>query len=313
MLDPQAQALLKLMSDNGFVPIQTLTASEARKAYEVRRKLTQAPPEAVAVISNHSIESEAATITLRSYRPIDSTISENLPALIYFHGGGWTVGDLDSHDVLCRSLSNRSKCMVVAVNYRLAPENPFPAAYIDSLNAFRWVAANANKLGVDASRMAVGGDSAGGNLAAAACIALREEATRPKFQLLIYPAVDLQAQTPSYFQNATGYGLTRDAMIWYTSNYINDPAHITDWRASPILAQNLQGLPPALVITAGFDPLCDDGLNYADALSNAGCKVEYVNFSRQIHGFITMGGLIDETKTAVNLCAQSLKQALSIK
>jgi acetyl esterase len=235
-----------------------------------------------------------------------------LPVLVYFHGGGWTIGDLDTHDVLCRDLANGSGCAVVSVDYRMAPEHPFPAAVDDCLAATRWVRANAVSLRVDARRLAVGGDSAGGNLAAVVCLALRDGGDAlPAFQLLIYPATDMRAVAPSHTTNAQGYVLTADSIAYYRGHYIADPAQWTDWRASPLLAGDHGRLPPALVVTAGFDPLRDEGRQYADALSGAGTKAEYVCFERQIHGFITMGRVIDEANTAVALCAAALRRALA--
>jgi acetyl esterase len=230
--------------------------------------------------------------------------------LVYLHGGGWTIGDLDTHDVLCRQLARDGACTVVSVDYRMGPEHRFPAAVDDCVDAFDWLRAHAQELQLDTSRMAVGGDSAGGNLAAALCLVQREAGrAMPAFQLLIYPATDMRAVAPSHTTNGQGYMLTNDSIAYYRGNYIAEQADWSDWRASPLLAPSHAGLPPALVMTAGFDPLRDEGLQYANALSDAGVPTQYVCFERQIHGFITMGRVIEEAHTAVGLCGAALRRA----
>ena len=209
-----------------------------------------------------------------------------------------------------RQLCAAAGIAVVAVDYRLAAEHRFPAAVDDCIEATRWVRSQAAALQLDAGRIAVGGDSAGGNLAAVVCLALRDAGEPvPVFQLLIYPATDMRAQAPSHSVNGQGYLLTSDTVAYYRGHYIDEPAW-SDWRASPLLAADLGGLPPALVLTAGFDPLRDEGRQYADALSAAGNRVQYVCFERQIHGFITMSKVLDEARTAVALCAAVLKESL---
>ena len=303
MLDPQARALIDLMIQKGVPPTHTLTPAQARQFYLDRRTFTQPDPPVM-----HEVRSlQAGGVAARLYRPADGV----LPVMVYFHGGGWTIGDLDSHDVLCRQLAQASGCAVVSVDYRLGPEHRFPAAVDDCVAATRWVQAHAAALNVDATRLAVGGDSAGGNLAAVVCIALREAgATLPAFQLLIYPATDMRAAAPSHQTNGQGYLLTSDSIAYYRGHYIADEAQWSDWRASPLLAQSHAGLPPALVITAGYDPLRDEGLQYADALSAAGVTAQYVCFERQIHGFFTMGRVLDEANTAIALCGAALRRAL---
>jgi acetyl esterase len=200
------------------------------------------------------------------------------------------------------------------VDYRLGPEHRFPAAVDDALAATRWVQAQAPTLGVDATRLALGGDSAGGNLAAVVALALRDDggqAPAPRLQLLIYPATDMRCGAPSHQHNGEGYLLTRDTIAYFRGHYIADPAQWADWRASPLLHTNLSGLPPALVLTAGFDPLRDEGRAFADALSAAGTPAQYVCFERQIHGFITMGRVIPEARTAVDLCTAALRRAFA--
>jgi acetyl esterase len=257
---------------------------------------------------DHTLTHSGIRLGIREYRPQGSVATATLPALLFFHGGGWTVGDLATHDAVCRSLCNASGSAVLAVDYRLGPEAPFPAAYEDGLAAFAWLVQHAAQLHIDPARIALGGDSAGGNIAAALCLGLRGQSAQPAFQLLIYPAVTMRPDTPSYHRNGQGYMLTQDSMRWYTANYISQDHHADDWRASPLMAASHADLPPALVMTAGFDPLRDEGLMYADALSEAGVRTQYVCFERQIHGFITMGGVIDEAHTALALCGHALKR-----
>ncbi|MDP1535345.1 MAG: alpha/beta hydrolase, partial [Rubrivivax sp.] len=292
MIDPQARALLDLMIERGVPPIHTLTPEQARRMYLERRSFTQPEPPPVAAVENLQAPGPAGPIALRLYRPVAGPAPAPAPVLVYFHGGGWTIGDLDTHDVLCRQLCAASGVAVLAVDYRLGPEHPFPAAPDDCLAATRWLQAQAAALGLDGRRLALGGDSAGGNLAAVVAIALRDGDdggkggdAAPALQLLIYPATDMRAQAPSHRSNGQGYLLTADSVAYYRGQYIADSAAWSDWRASPLLAADLGRLPPALVITAGYDPLRDEGRQYADALSAAGSPAQYVCFERQIHGF----------------------------
>lgn len=310
MLDPQAKALLDLMVERGVPATHTLSPQDARRFYLERRSATQPEPRDVAEVLDLSATGPHGAIALRLYRPAGT--ARPAPTLVYYHGGGWTMGDLDTHDVLCRQLAAESGFVVVAVDYRMGPEHRFPAAVDDVLAATRWLQAQADTLGLDASRFAVGGDSAGGNLAAVVALAWRDagKSVPLKFQLLIYPATDMRLAAPSHTSNGQGYLLTADTIRYFRSHYI-DPEQYADWRASPLLHADLSGLPPALVITAGFDPLRDEGRQYADALSAAGSPAQYICFERQIHGFITMGRLLDEADTAVSLCAAALRRALA--
>ncbi len=312
MLHPQARALLDLLIARQVPEIHTLSATDARAGYRDRRALSQPDAPEVGLVQELSIPGAAGKIAARHYRPVGAQASQALPAMVFFHGGGWVIGDLDTHDVLCRQLCNASGCAIVAVDYRLAPEARFPAAFDDSLAACRWVANNASKLNIDASRLAVGGDSAGGNLAAAVAIAAREAGDLPlRYQLLIYPATDQVDHFPSRTSNGRGYLLTANTMRFFHDHYIVEEGHDLDWRASPLRASRLSDLPPALVLTAGFDPLLDEGRAYAKALTVAGTPCSYVCFERQIHGFITMGRVLAEANTAVALCAAELQRALS--
>ena len=307
MLDPQAQALMTLLSEKGIPPVHTQTPGEARASYRARRSFTQPDAPDVGRVQDLHFSHSGVDIAVRVYHPPGAT--QAMPALVYLHGGGWTVGDLDTHDVLCRTLCLQSGGVVVAVDYRMGPEHKFPAGYEDAVAAWQWVASQAQVLGVDPARIAIGGDSAGGNLAAAACLGLREQGLKPVLQLLIYPSTLMAPETASYQTNGQGYMLTRDSMAWYSGNYLREPQDALDWRASPQLAASHANLPPAFVLTAGFDPLRDEGLMYADALSRAGVSSQYICFERQIHGFITMGRVLQEANTAVTLCAQALRTA----
>jgi acetyl esterase len=314
MLHPQTQALLDLMIERGVPPTHTLTPADARAFYRERRSFTQPAPPAVALVRDLQAHGPHGAIPLRLYRPLGSSETASLPVLVYYHGGGWVIGDLDTHDTLCRELANGADCAVVAVDYRMGPEHRFPAAVDDCLAATRWVHAHARELHLDATRLAVGGDSAGGNLAAVVSIAARDAGDLPiAYQLLIYPATDQHRNTPSHASNGQGYLLTTETMDYFTGHYIVDPAQYKDWRASPLLHTDLARLPPALVLTAGYDPLRDEGVAYAEALTAAGSRASYVCFERQIHGFITMGKLLDEANSAVALCAAELQRGLAAR
>ena len=313
MLDPQAQALMQLMIDKGVPPVNSMTPVEARASYRSRRTFTQPDAPEVFKVEDKVVSYEGVNVPVRVYHPHAAQSQAALPGLVYLHGGGWTVGDLDTHDVLCRSLCLQADIVVVSVDYRMGPEHKFPAAYDDTVAAFNWTVAHAASLGIDASRIAIGGDSAGGNLSAAACLGLRGQAVQPAFQLLIYPATIMWQDTASYHANGKGYMLTQESIAYYTENYLCNREDAKDWRASPQLAESHAGLAPAFVMTAGFDPLRDEGLMYANALSKAGVSAQYICFERQIHGFITMGRVMQEANTAVSLCASVLRANLHRK
>jgi acetyl esterase len=234
--------------------------------------------------------------------------NETLPALMFFHGGGWTIGDLDTHDVLCRQLAVGARCAVFSVDYRLAPEHPFPAAVDDCFAATRYVAENAAKLKIRG--IAVGGDSAGGNLAATIALLARDAGGAAlAFQLLIYPATDQRMGSASHERNGQGYLLTREAIRYFRRNYLPNERDWSDWRASPLLANSHANLPPALVVTAGYDPLIDEGRAYADKLRAAGVEVAYREFADMVHGFVLFGGVVDTANAAVAQCCSALRAA----
>ena len=311
MLHPQTQALLELIEKSGLPPTHTLAPTAARQIYRERRFYSQPAPPAVSQVRDLMAGGPHGEIPLRQYRPLGSAASETLPVLVYYHGGGWVIGDLDTHDTLCRELANGARCCVVAVDYRMSPEQRFPVAVDDCVAATYWVRREAASLGIDAARLAVGGDSAGGNLAAVVAIVARDAGDLPiAYQLLIYPATDQRRGAPSHTSNGQGYLLTTDTMKYFHDHYLPDAARDLDWRASPLLHADLSKLPPALVLTAGYDPLRDEGMQYAERLTEAGSQATYVCFERQIHGFITMGRVLDEANSAVALCAAELRRAL---
>ena len=220
------------------------------------------------------------------------------PCLVFFHGGGWVIGNLDSHDVVCRKLAHEGELIVISVDYRLAPEHKFPAAVDDAIAATKWIAANAKQLGIDASRLIVGGDSAGGNLAAVVSLAARDGGPEIAGQVLIYPATDFAMKHPSHREPETSVLLTHTVIPWFCNHYLSGPADIDNWKASPARAATLAGQPPAYVLTAGADPLRDEGDEYARRLKEAGVSVTYKHFPGQFHGFFTMGKLLNQANVA---------------
>jgi acetyl esterase len=266
----------------------------------------------VSKVENLQASGPAGPIPVRLYRALGAEDDERLPVLVYFHGGGWTIGDLDTHDVVCREFANLAHCAVASVDYRLAPEHRFPAAVEDAIATTHWIGRMAETLGLDPARVAVGGDSAGGNLATVVAITLRDAGGPPlAMQVLIYPATDMTTDRESHLRFAEGYMLTREAILWFTSNYLRGPDDVADWRASPLRVGDLSGVAPAYVITAGFDPLLDEGKAYADRLYEAGVPVTYECFEGMIHGFVTMGGVIAAAHHAISRAATSLKQAFA--
>jgi acetyl esterase len=310
-LDPQAQEVINLVIKSGRPAYNTLSPKDARQLFrETRPASTPTPPE-IGAVRNLVADGPGGPIPLRVYRPAGVAASAALPGLMYFHGGGWVIGDLDTHDVLCRQLTAEAGITVVNVDYRLAPEHKFPAAADDAWAATRWTVAHASELGVDAGRLAVGGDSAGGNLAAVVALHARDAgAPNIKLQVLVYPVTDVGSETRSYQDFAEGYMLTRESMRWFTAHYLAAAGQANDWRVSPLRASSHAGLPPALVVTAGFDPLRDEGAAYAAKLQQAGVRVDYVCYGGMVHGFAGMGRLIETGNRAVSHIAATLRQTL---
>ena len=310
MLDPQVAALLERAAKSPLPPYYEVPAAVARRLYrDTRGALTPDPP-AVESVQLLLAPGLAGPVPVRAYRPKGAAKDEVLPALVFFHGGGWVIGDLDTHDVVCRTLANGARCAVFSVEYRKAPESPFPAAVEDCFSSFVFISNNSNKLKANPSKIAVGGDSAGGNLATVVALMAREAGGPPlSFQLLIYPGTDQRMGHPSIERNGEGYLLTKKSMHYFRGHYLPKQEDWLDWRASPLLAKSLAGLPPAFVMTAGFDPLIDEGRAYADRLKKEGVPTEYREYSGMVHGFITMGRVLDTTNTALADCASALRRA----
>ena len=306
-LNPQAEAMLEAIARNGGNQIHRSEPQEAREVFNSLRQ-TDAPKEPVGGVSDHAILGELSTIPIRVYKPAD-TGQQQLPILVYYHGGGFVLGSLESHDSVCRSLTNNSRCIVVSVDYRLAPEHKFPAALDDAFAALQWVAEHAEDLGGAKDNIAVGGDSAGGNLAAGVSILAKERRTPTVvFQLLFYPSTGARA-TRSLEDNSEGFYLTKDLMKWFRSHYMNSPQDADNPRLSPFLYDDPKGLPPALVITAEYDPLRDDGRAYAEKLQAAGVAVEYVDYPGTIHGFVAMAEQLDAGQQALRHASAALRTA----
>jgi acetyl esterase len=299
-VDPQIQALLDLRAK--LPPLHTLSVADARAQMAARPIAGLRVPE-IASVTNRDMQGPAGSLPLRIYTPLGVG---PFPLMVFFHGSGFVVCSLDTHDAMCRNLCAGAGCVVVSVDYRLAPEHKFPAAVDDAFAATRWAAANAAALGADPSRVLVAGDSAGGNLAAVAALRARDEGGPALAgQLLIYPVTDFhQPGTPSMAENAEGYGLTRQGMEWFWNHYLADPAQAAHPYACPIKANDLTRLPPAYVITAQYDPLRDEAEYYADALSRAGVATRLRRWDGMNHGFFFFPGLVDRaTEATDDACA----------
>ena len=303
-LDPQARAVLDQMAAAGGPPLNTLSAAQAREVM-IALATMGGDPEPVGRVEDREATGPNGAIPVRIYTP---TGGGPFPVLVYFHGGGWVLGSIETHDTVCRSLANAADCVVVSADYRLAPEHKFPAAADDCYAATHWVTANAASFNADPERIAVGGDSAGGNLAAVVALMARDRGEPAlAYQLLIYPATDYLPDTPSYRENAEGYLLTRDDMVWFWNHYLRDEADGKNPYASPLRAASLRGLPPALVITAEFDPLRDEGEMYAARLREAGVAADVIRYDGMIHGFVSMAAVLERGRDAVQRAAAELR------
>lgn len=314
-LHPDAVAFLQLIERPGSPPFHELPLETQRTASEKMMFGFRLPPPDVAVAVERNMEraeAEGGPLRCRIYRPLGSNHADHrLPALVWYHGGGCVVGNIESYDSLCREIANRAGCAVVSCAYRLAPEHPFPAAVDDAWFALRWVAAHAGELGIDAARLAVGGDSAGGYLSIVTALRARDGGLPLRFQLLIYPGTDQRMQTDSHRRYATGYLLTQTTMRHFVDCYLPDAADRLDWRASPVLAPTLAGLPPALVLTASHDPIVDDCRAYAERLEADGVPVRYSEYAGLIHGFFALGKAFGAAKAAMEEATAALREALA--
>ena len=308
-MHPQAQLVLDVIGDSGLVIDESTDPVEIRAQMEAFAQAGRATAEPVDRIDDRRIPGPGGhEIPIRVYHPRDRG---PLPVLVWFHGGGWTIGSLDTHDNTCRSLTNGVGCVVVSVDYRLAPEHKFPAAVDDALAATQWVADHAAEVDGDPSRIAVAGDSAGGNLAAVVSLLARDaRAPDLAFQLLVYPVTDYEFESASMVENATGYFLERESMRWFYKQYLNDENDGADWRFSPVRVADLTGLPPAFVLTAEFDPLRDQGERYADKLEADGVPVELRRYDGVFHGFFGMRDFMEPAKEAFDDVTKALRAAL---
>ncbi len=307
-LDPQVKAFLEQTAAAGLPAYPTMSPAEAREVMLVRSAPFLANPPQLANVEERYIPGPAGQLRLRVYTPEGPG---PFPTLVYFHGGGWVVGSLDSHDSLCRALANASGCVVAAVEYRLAPENKFPAQVEDAYAATAWLAEHGAGVGGEGRPIAVGGDSAGGAMAAAVCIAARDRGGPAiSCQLLIYPVTDFSFDTLSYQENATGYNLTRADMIWFWGHYLESEVDGRHPLASPLPAEDLTGLPPAIVVTAEYDPLRDEGEAYARRLAEAGVAVWFRRYEGMIHNFVRMFPVLEGGKTAVEDIGRELRTLL---
>jgi acetyl esterase len=307
-LDKQAELLLQRLAESGLPPLNAMTIPDARAAYRAVVADNGITPEPVDNISERRIPGPGGDILVRIYTPKGS---KPLPVLVYFHGGGWVLGDLEVVHGACTVLANRAYAIVVSVDYRLAPEHPFPAAVEDSWAVTRWVADNAALIGADPERIAVGGDSAGGCLAAIVALLARDQGHPAlRFQLLLYPVTDTAAFSASCHENAQDYLLTLDMLKWFYDHYLPKQQDRLDWRASPLRASDKGGAAPALIITTEYDPLRDEGEAYGEKLKERGTSVTVIRYAGEIHAFAAnLAGTIDAGKRALEEAAHHLRQA----
>jgi len=307
-LDPQAQKVVDALAALNLKPFRDSSPAEARESMR-SRTAALGPFEEVPAVADHRVPVTGGEITVRVYKPAGMGPH---PVLIFYHGGGWVIGDLYTHDGICRSIVNAAGCAVASVDYRLAPEFKYPVPVEDSYAGLLWVVANATRLGLDSARIAVGGDSAGGNLAAVMALLARDRrGPRLLLQILVYPVTNYDFGTASYRENGTGFVLTTDDMRWFWRHYLSREEQGREMTASPIRAKSLADLPPALVITAGCDPLRDEGDAYAARLRDAGVAVTLTPYPGMFHGFLRMTRILDQSRVLLDEIAGALKKALA--
>ncbi|HEY3959870.1 MAG TPA: alpha/beta hydrolase [Solirubrobacteraceae bacterium] len=301
-LDPQAQDLLDVMAAAGVAPIHIMSVSDARE----RMRATLIPrgaPLALANVEDVSVPTPDGPLGVRLYRPTEGV----LPVALFFHGGGWTLNDLDTHDDLCRRLAQRSGWLLISVDYRRAPEHKHPAPLDDAFHAYRWLLDNRERLGCDSTAPSVVGESSGATIAAALTHRLRDDGIpMPSYQILAYPLLDLPERWPSYHERGDGYMLDRAQLEWYLGHYLPAECDLEDPYLFPLKAQSFAGLPPALVMTAEFDPLRDSGVAYAEKLSQHGVPVEHVHVADQMHGFLLLGRVVAKAASLLDRVADAL-------
>lgn len=317
-LHPQVQAFLDEMTALGAPELNTVPVAVARKMYAKGTEMSRGQPPKPASVRQLQIPGPESMLAARLYHPGAGALLSSgaeggdLPLLLFFHGGGFCIGSLDTHDAVCRTLCVEADCLVLSVDYRLAPEHRFPAAVEDAWAACCWVSENAAELHANPDRIALGGDSAGGNLAAVCSLRARgSTAFKPAFQLLVYPATELTGSYPSHARFASGYRLTRELLQWFHASYLPEGTDPADWRVSPLKAADFSGLPPTFLLSAGFDPLVDENRAFVEKLRTAGVEVSHSHYGDMIHGFITMPGVLDRCREALSECALALKQGLA--
>jgi acetyl esterase len=308
-LDPQAAALLAKVRADGNAEYWQMTPQEARDAHNRRAGILGIPPAAVFDVDNRRIPGPASDVPLRIYTPLESATP--LPVFVWLHDGGHVIGSLDSYDAICRQLALEAECIVASVDYRLAPEHKFPAGVEDAFAALNWVGRQAGGFGGDVKRLAIGGDSAGANLATV-CAILARDAGGPqlRFQLLVYPRTVPDEDLPSHHEFAEGYMLTRRSILWFHDHYRGSDTDRQDFRYAPLIHPDLSRLPPALVIVGECDPLRDDGIAYARRLQADGTATELALYAGMIHPFFSLGGALDAARHALTRSAQALRRAL---
>jgi acetyl esterase len=316
MLDGGSAAFLEAGRAAGSRPLAEQTPDEFRATVRAGSLALGPPAEPMHAVGDRQIPGAGGALAVRIYTPRPRNTGERLPLVVHYHGAGWVGGDLDTHDAIARYYARHADAIVIAVDYRLAPEHPFPAAVDDAYAAAAWAADHAHELSADAGRLAVTGDSAGGNLAAVVCQLARERgAPRIAYQALLYPAVDFDRNSSYPSRDAFGggdYFLSTADMDWFRAQYLPDPAaQAKDVRASPMAQTDLRGLPPALVVTAGHDPLRDEGKAYADRLAAAGVPVEYRCFDGTIHAFVSFAAIIPTGLEALAFVATRMRAALA--
>jgi acetyl esterase len=310
-LDPEAQEVLELQVAAGRPAWSTIGPVAARQQFAETRTTSGGPRPDTVRATDHTIVRDGRSLAVRLYRPAAASPKALLPTLLWAHGGGWVVGNIETHDGTCGQLAAQADIAVLSVDYRLAPEHPFPAPFDDMVTALDWASHEGDSIGMDPHLLAVGGDSAGGNLAAAAALWARDRAmNNVRFQLLVYPVTDCVTTTASYARFADGFGLTRDSMQWFIDQYVPRAPDRSDWRAAPLRAASLGGVCLAMVITAGFDPLRDEGRAYARRLRDEGGGCDHVEFGGMIHGFFGMSALLHGGRRAIATSALALNEAL---
>lgn len=310
---PDVLALIAAGRAAGSLPFEAMAPEQARQAYAARRPLVQEPPDQVAELRNITIDGPGGPLPLRLYRGAGTDPDAILPCLIYLHGGGWVLGNLDSHDGICCRLANEAQCCVVAVDYRLAPEHRFPAAVEDCAAALNYISQQAKTLRIDPSRIAVGGDSAGGNLAAVLSLMARDgQLPQVLHQILLYPAVDLSVEGESYKATTAGMTITPATMRYFIDHYAPDPASREDWRSSPLRSSSLAGAPSALVMTCGHDPLREEGRAYARRLEQEGVPVTTLHMSAHTHGMLTLSKVISASAGVLAFIGAHLRDVFNV-